>query len=335
MYAAVYAAAYVAAVGLLAREAARPTGHHEAVSDDPVGEAVADLYALDRDQFVAARDHLAVELRRSGDRAGAAAVKKLGHPTVAAWAVNQLVRAHPETARRIADLGVRLRDAQAALDVGALKALRPQRDVLLAEAVHAAATVAAVRGQPLGVAADQVRATLVAALADPAAADAVASGRLVRALSYAGFGEVQLDDAVAALPTPAGLRPVTRTSRPVAASTTATTAGPQPATDVVRAQAARQQRADQRVGEAESTLREAERRAAAAAADLAQAQDRHAAAARRTAQIRVQLSVAEQDERAVAALAAASAVEAEQSRAAVAEASAEWTRARAERDALG
>lgn len=39
--------------------------------------------------------------------------------------------------------------------------------------------------------------TAVAALADEASGRALASGRLLRALSYAGFGEVELDDAVA------------------------------------------------------------------------------------------------------------------------------------------
>ncbi len=45
---------------------------------------------------------------------------------------------------------------------------------------------------------DEVAATLEAGLSDPASADAVRSGRLVRALSYAGFGGVDLDGAVAA-----------------------------------------------------------------------------------------------------------------------------------------
>jgi hypothetical protein len=43
---------------------------------------------------------------------------------------------------------------------------------------------------------EQLRQTLEAALADPAAENAVRSGRLVLALSYSGFGEVDLTDAV-------------------------------------------------------------------------------------------------------------------------------------------
>ena len=44
---------------------------------------------------------------------------------------------------------------------------------------------------------DQVTSTLTAAVADPTAEAAVTSGRLVSPLSYAGFGEVDLTDAVA------------------------------------------------------------------------------------------------------------------------------------------
>jgi hypothetical protein len=109
----------------------------------------------------------AAALRKAGDKTAAAAVKKLGRPTVAAWAINQLVRANPDLTQDLAALGVRLRDAQATLDAAELKALRPDRDELLERAVHAAGTVAAARGQALGAAADEVRGTFVAALADP------------------------------------------------------------------------------------------------------------------------------------------------------------------------
>jgi hypothetical protein len=44
---------------------------------------------------------------------------------------------------------------------------------------------------------DQVTSTLTAAVADPTAEAAVTSGRLVSPLSYAGFGEVDISDAVA------------------------------------------------------------------------------------------------------------------------------------------
>src|SRR6185436_5875780 len=53
------------------------------------------LYDLGVDEFVAARDELATQLRGAGDREAAAAVRKLRRPTVVAWTLNQLARRHP------------------------------------------------------------------------------------------------------------------------------------------------------------------------------------------------------------------------------------------------
>jgi hypothetical protein len=52
------------------------------------------LYDLSLKEFVAARDALAKELSRAGDKAKAAEVKALGKPSVSAFALNQLVRRH-------------------------------------------------------------------------------------------------------------------------------------------------------------------------------------------------------------------------------------------------
>ncbi len=58
-------------------------------------EAVTEeLYGLDPNDFVAARNDLVRRLRKAGERAVAAEVAKLRRPTPAAWAVNQLVRRH-------------------------------------------------------------------------------------------------------------------------------------------------------------------------------------------------------------------------------------------------
>jgi cell division septum initiation protein DivIVA len=56
-------------------------------------EAAADaLYAGSLSTFVAERKRLAGELRAAGDKAGAAAMNKLGRPGQSAWVVNQLYR---------------------------------------------------------------------------------------------------------------------------------------------------------------------------------------------------------------------------------------------------
>lgn len=51
-----------------------------------------DLYGLPLERFVPERTALARELRRRGERDEAKLVASLGKPSVAAWAVNQLVR---------------------------------------------------------------------------------------------------------------------------------------------------------------------------------------------------------------------------------------------------
>ena len=64
--------------------------------------------------------------------------------------------------------------------------------------VAAAGRCAEATGSPFGAAArGEVDATAVAVLADEQSGRALASGTLLRALTYAGFGEVELDDAVA------------------------------------------------------------------------------------------------------------------------------------------
>jgi len=50
------------------------------------------LAAVPPSRFVAERDRLAAAMARAGDRAGAAALKKLKKPTRALWALNQLAR---------------------------------------------------------------------------------------------------------------------------------------------------------------------------------------------------------------------------------------------------
>jgi hypothetical protein len=50
------------------------------------------LAAVPPSRFVAERDRLATAMARAGDRAGAAALKKLKKPTRALWALNQLAR---------------------------------------------------------------------------------------------------------------------------------------------------------------------------------------------------------------------------------------------------
>ena len=58
-------------------------------------EEIDALYGLALDEFTSARNDLARDLRKQGDRERADAVAKLPKPSRAAWAVNQLARRHP------------------------------------------------------------------------------------------------------------------------------------------------------------------------------------------------------------------------------------------------
>lgn len=158
------------------------------------------LYAGDPAAFVAARDALAKELRAGGDRETAARVKALRRPSVAAWYVNIAARASLVSLREWLALGASMREAQAGLDMAAVRSLSAGRAALENRVIrdltaHLRTLGASVSAPAL----DEVRGTLRAALADAAAAELVASGRLERALSYGGFGEVDLSAALAAM----------------------------------------------------------------------------------------------------------------------------------------
>lgn len=74
-----------------------------------------DLYGLPLDEFTDRRNALAKALRREGRRDEAAAVAKLRKPSVAAWAVNQLVRTQVRDVDALFKAGDALQDAQADL----------------------------------------------------------------------------------------------------------------------------------------------------------------------------------------------------------------------------
>jgi DNA repair exonuclease SbcCD ATPase subunit len=79
-----------------------------------------------------------------------------------------------------------------------LKRLNRDRQRVVAGLVAETRRLAGERGHPLNeAAARQVEQTLAAALADPVAGAAVASGRLVQPLEHAGLGPVDLTGAVA------------------------------------------------------------------------------------------------------------------------------------------
>ncbi|MFC7489101.1 MULTISPECIES: hypothetical protein [unclassified Knoellia] len=167
------------------------------MSDEVVAAAAASLYAVPLAEFIASRKALAASAKADGHAASAKEILALRKPTVTAWAMNLACRDDSGVIADLVGLGARMRAAQARLDAKVLTSVRGERDASVAAYVERVAEVATAAGAALSASGrDEVRATAIAALADESASDALASGQLTRALSYSGFGEVDLSGAV-------------------------------------------------------------------------------------------------------------------------------------------
>ena len=167
-------------------------------ADARLDAAVDELYGVPVDAFLPRRGQLAAAARAEGLSDLGREIAALRKPTQAAWAINLLSRERAEELHRLADLAARLRAAQERLDGPALLDLGRERTTLVDALVGATAQVVTdveVRFTPAM--ARAVGTTFVAALASQQATAAVTSGRLTRALEYAGFGEVDLTEATA------------------------------------------------------------------------------------------------------------------------------------------
>ncbi|WP_052590203.1 hypothetical protein [Luteipulveratus mongoliensis] len=219
-------------------------------------DAVADeLYAVLPGQFIAARDARVKQAKADGDKDLADQAKALRRPSVAAWLINVLARSD-DGLTDLTDLSAQLREAQSKLDGAAMKTLGQQRNTVVAELTGRAVTLGAKADPAYKDSApvrDQVTATLNAAVADPAAEQAVASGRLVSPLAYAGFGEVDLTDAVA---TP--LRAVPAPVKGGAARPSTTDEAPAPTPEPPKVDEAALKKARKQLADAERRLEVAE-----------------------------------------------------------------------------
>lgn len=229
-------------------------------------EIAAELYALPPAQFTAARNARAAA---SGDASLAAAVRSLRKPSVAAFAVNTFVRESADDLARVFDLAEALREAQDDLDSSTLAELAEERRDLVAALARDAAYLAGEAGVPISPAArDDVARTLNAAMMDAAAGDAVRTGRLVRTLQAIGFGEVDLDGAVA--------------------GTVITRPAPAPRDDLAERRA--RKAAERAARQAHQEASEADRALARAEAMLTHARDRAQHTEERVAEVRADLA---------------------------------------------
>ncbi|MFC6704441.1 hypothetical protein [Flexivirga alba] len=162
---------------------------------DEFESTVEQLYAGPPGQFIAQRDAAVKRARAAGDKEVADQLKALRRPTVAAALLNQLHRRDGARLDELLELGEQLRAAQSKLDVASMKSLSAQRNSLVSQLTS---EIADASDEPLSATVqEQLSDTLVAAVADAAAGRAVGSGRLVSGLRYSGFGDVDLQDAVA------------------------------------------------------------------------------------------------------------------------------------------
>jgi hypothetical protein len=151
-------------------------------------EIVRELYVLPPADFVNARNELVRRARAAGSREVAERLQQLRRPTRSAWLVN-LLASDSAAMQRLSALGRELRDAQTGLVRTELRNLAEQRRQLIADLMDRAKAHAAAAGLRLTpTVLSEVEATLQAALVDLAGALTVRNGRLVRPLSYSGFG---------------------------------------------------------------------------------------------------------------------------------------------------
>ncbi|MBU2662921.1 hypothetical protein KOI35_05310 [Actinoplanes bogorensis] len=148
------------------------------------------LYEAPPEGFVASRSAAIEDARKAGDRATAKRLAALKKPTVAAWVVNLLALRRPELIEELVELSTALREAQRGLDGAALRELTNQRRQVVSALVSAAGMLARAEEPSIKLPLGEVEATLTAALAEPEIAAQVRTGRLIRAATYAGFGEV-------------------------------------------------------------------------------------------------------------------------------------------------
>ena len=161
-------------------------------------EVAVGLYAVTPAEFTPSRGAAVRDARAASDRDLAQAIGRLPRPTVAAWAVNVLVREHPDEVGELLTLGSRLVEAQVARAGPELRELDRQRHRTMAALVTLAAGLAADAGQRLtNAVAVQVESTLRAAMSDPDAARAVLTGLLTTGLTSTGFEAVDVTGALA------------------------------------------------------------------------------------------------------------------------------------------
>lgn len=162
------------------------------------------LYGLPFGEFTAARNTLAKQLRKDGDKEAAEEVASLPKPTVSAWAVNHLFTTHSESMEELLASGERARKALRAIlsggDPGALReAIQEARDLANELRDRAVEAVAEETRKPGPAVVDRIATNLQSLAFSPAAEPVIERGWMDVDLPPPGF-EVLAGLQLAALP---------------------------------------------------------------------------------------------------------------------------------------
>jgi DNA repair exonuclease SbcCD ATPase subunit len=251
-------------------------------------EIAEGLYTMHPDGFAAARDDQVKQARIAGQRELARALGELRKPTLSAWMVNILWRNQRDTMQQLFELADALAAAQASASGEALRALIGHRRQFESALLRTAELLA--KGAGVNVTTSmsrEVQETLAAALASPAAADEVRTGRLVKPLAPNAFDGVVAPSPSAAPRPP--MPPPTPIRRPMPQPAAGT---PEPgrsdegaARKQAEAEALRRKQAEEEAHRRRRAEEEAERVRAEAAARAAR--EREEAARRERAARRV------------------------------------------------
>ena len=153
-----------------------------------------ELYGLALERFTEERNALVKELRKGGRREEATEVSNLRKPSVAAWAVNQLVRTQRRDLAKLFEAGDALREAQSRLlaghgDANALRDAVEAERAAVDHLTHRARGLLSSEGHELTSATrERVSETLNGAALDEDLRAQVSDGCLVRELHHVGLG---------------------------------------------------------------------------------------------------------------------------------------------------
>ncbi|HWN42304.1 MAG TPA: hypothetical protein VNW71_08780 [Thermoanaerobaculia bacterium] len=162
------------------------------------------LYGLPLGEFTAARNALAKQLRKDGDKEGAEEVASLPKPTVSAWAVNHLFTTDSERMEELLASGERARKALHSIlsggDPGALRdAIQEARDLANELRDSAAGAVAEETRKPGPAVVERIATNLQSLAFSPAAEPVIRRGWMDVDLPPPGF-EVLAGLQLAGLP---------------------------------------------------------------------------------------------------------------------------------------